>query len=424
MKVVIVTGTRPDIIKMAPLYWEGRKRGHEMVLVHAAQHFPYHLFQGVYEDLELPFPPRHMVYSSAVKRAGIVASKFAFELDKRFGWGTSKSLEEVATRVTEARPNPAATVAHIMLGLNNLFRGTLKDADIVLVHGDTLTCMAAGLSAHLNLIPVGHVEAGLRTFSREPFPEQTDTRTADACSDLFFAATKTNEGNLLREGFSRSRIFTVGNTVVDAAEWAAKKAGARGESRAFFERLGVDFARPIVYFSSHRRENLMHRERFEAISNAAIRLAQQGHQVLWSVRPGTFVALAQYGLLEKVRMEGNIFLVSDIPRYSDIMFLLSKSLFVATDSGSMQEEACALRVPCVSLRFVTDRPESVEAGVTVLAKPSSVGNIAKAFEVVKRDNARMRRMKNPYGNGNSSGLIFDALEKFEGRLIEWEHRTR
>ncbi len=422
MKVVVVTGTRPDIIKMAPLYWEGARRGHEVVLVHAAQHFPYHLFQGVYEDMELPFPPRHMVYSSAVKRIGISASKLAHEVDERFGLGISSALEKTATKLTETRPNPASTVAHIMLGLNKLFRGPLKDADIVLVHGDTLTCMAGALSAHLNLLPVGHVEAGLRTFSREPFPEQTDTRTADACSDLYFAATKDNVQNLLNEGFSKERIVLTGNTVVDAAKWAAKRGAERGGSKAFFEKLGIDFGKQLVYFSCHRRENLMHKQRFEAVANSAIKLAGRGIQVLWSVRPGTFVALSQYGLLEKVRSTKGIFLASDIPRYTDIMHLMSKSLFVATDSGSMQEEAAALHVPCASLRYVTDRPESVKAGVTRMAIPSSEKEIMAAFDYVISHNAEMRRKPNPYGEGDSSKRIFDAMERFEGRLIEWKHQ--
>ncbi len=421
MKIVIVTGTRPDIIKMAPVYWEACRRGHDVVLVHAAQHFPYHLFQGVYEDMELPFPPKFTVYSSSVKRAGIAASKLAFQIDQKFGLNTSKALEGLATQLTDARPNPAATVGHIILGLNRLFRGPLKDADIVLVHGDTLTCMAGALAAHLNLIPVGHVEAGLRTFSREPFPEQTDTRTADACSDLHFAPTGENAANLRAEGFSKERIILTGNTVVDAANWAAKTAAKRGESRAFFEKLGLDFAKPIVYYSCHRRENLMHETRFRAIAEAAIELGNKGYQVLWSVRPGTFVALAQYGLLEKVRESKNVFLVSDIPRYTDIMFLMSKSFFVATDSGSMQEEAAALHVPCASLRFVTDRPESVKAGVTVMAKPESKAGIMRAFDHVIAHNAVMRRKGNPYGNGDSAAKTLDAIERFKGKLIQWKH---
>ena len=243
MKIVLVTGTRPDIIKMAPIYWEAKKRGHQPVLVHCAQHYPYHLFEGSYRDMDLPFPPDFMVSSSIVKKAGQHASKLAHVLDKNFpslgAYGKVESLAGLAG----SRPNPAGTLAGIIRELNSLFLGKLKDAGVVLVHGDTLTCAGAALSAHLKLLPVAHVEAGLRTFSREPFPEQTDTRTADACSDLHFSATKTNERNLLNEGFLKERVITVGNTVVDAAQWAARK----GEgSQKFFEKLGIDFSKPVV----------------------------------------------------------------------------------------------------------------------------------------------------------------------------------
>lgn len=421
MKMVLVTGTRPDIIKMAPIYWQARKRGHEAILVHCAQHYPYHLFEGSYRDMDLPFPPNYIVHSSLVKKVGRHASKIAHVLDKKFpGVGAYSKVESLAG-LAGSRPNPADTLAGIIAELNKLFSGKLKDADVVLVHGDTLTCAGAALSAHLNLLAVAHVEAGLRTFSREPFPEQTDTRTADACSDIHFSATKTNEVNLLNEGFSKERVITVGNTVVDAAQWAAKQ----GEgSREFFEKLGIDFSKPVAYFSCHRRETLLHRERFEAVVEAAIEIGKRGIQVLWSVRPGTVHAFKSYGMLEKLQKAQNVFLASDIPYYTDIMFLVSKCLFVATDSGSMQEETAALRVPCVTLRYVTDRPESVQAGVNLLAPPESAQAIMKSVDFVIRNNSAMRTKKNPYGDGNSSAKIIDALEKFGGKLIEWEHNKK
>ncbi len=422
MKIVVVTGTRPDIIKMAPVYWEAKKRGHETVLVHAAQHYPYHLFEGSYRDMDLPFPPHYTVHSSLVKKIGVKTSKLAHAIDQKFsGARVYSKIESIASKVSEARPSPAKTLASIVAGMNKLFAGPLRDSDIVLVHGDTLTCAGAALSAHLSLLPVGHVEAGLRTFSREPFPEQTCTRAADACSDLHFAATKLNERNLLNEGFSKDRIFTVGNTVVDAAWWAA----AKGErSREFFEKLGINFSEPFIYFSCHRRETLLHEERFRAIAGAAMEIGRKGIQVLWSVRPGTFHALRQYGLLEKLGGSENVFLASDIPFYTDIMFFTSKCLFVATDSGSMQEETAALKVPCVTLRYVTDRPESVDAGVNLLAPPASVGQIMAKVDLVLKNNSLMRCKPNPYGQGNSRKKILDTVEKFEGKLISWEHSKK
>ncbi|MFH0971184.1 MAG: UDP-N-acetylglucosamine 2-epimerase (non-hydrolyzing) [Candidatus Micrarchaeota archaeon] len=420
MRIGILTGTRPDMIKMAPIYWEAKRRGHSPVLIHTSQHFPYHLFEGVYRDLELPFPPHYSVQYGLVKKLGVHASRMAYSLDESANLGLSKRFENLATKVVSRRPNPAATVGKIILELNELFQGDLKDLDILLTHGDTLTSMAGAIAASLNVIPVGHVEAGLRTFSKEPFPEQIDTRVSDACADLYFAATKTNERNLLNEGFKKERIFTVGNTVVDAAIFAAKK-GKR--SRRFFERLGFDFSKKIIYFSCHRRENLMHEKRFKAIVQAIAEMSDGGYLVLWSVRPGTQEAIKQFDLEKGLKKHPNLIRVSEIPKYSDIMFFISKCHMVATDSGSIQEETAALHVPTATLRYVTDRPESVEAGVNMLAKPATK---EKVLEVLKRVasktvNKQMRVKKNPYGEGNSSELILDAIEKFSGKLIEWEH---
>ncbi|MEK6843725.1 MAG: UDP-N-acetylglucosamine 2-epimerase (non-hydrolyzing) [Candidatus Micrarchaeota archaeon] len=420
MKIGILTGTRPDIIKMAPIYWEAKKRGHQPVLIHTSQHFPYHLFEGVYRDLELPFPPNHLVSYGAVKRMGVHLSKAAYALDESANLGVSKKFETLATNVFSRRPSPAQTVGKIMLELNTLFEGKLKDLDILLVHGDTLTNMAGALAASLNLIPVGHVEAGLRTFSKEPFPEQIDTRVADACSDIYFAATQTNKINLQKEGFDNERIFVVGNTVVDAAIFAAKKGS---KSKSFFEKLGFDFTKKLIYLSCHRRENLMHEKRFRAIVESLCELSNEGYQVLWSIRPGTSEAISNYGLGEFVNKHKNMKTVSEIPKYSDIMFFISKCHAVVTDSGSMQEETSALHIPTITIRFVTDRPESIQAGVNLLARPSSKENISKIIKkaVLPEYNKKMRRMNNPYGDGKSSKLIIDAIEKFEGKLIEWEH---
>jgi UDP-N-acetylglucosamine 2-epimerase (non-hydrolysing) len=420
MKIGLLTGTRPDIIKMAPIYWEAKKRGHDVVLIHTSQHFPYHLFEGVYRDLDLPFPPHYLVQYGMVKKLGVKLSKVSYRLDEFADLGVSKKIEEVATNVINRRPLPSKTAGSIILELTELFLGDLKDLDILLTHGDTLTCMAGSLAASLCMIPVGHVEAGLRTFSKEPFPEQIDTRVADACSDLFFAATKTNQINLKNEGFPSERIFTVGNTVVDAAIAAALKGK---KSRAYFERIGFDFSKKIIYFSCHRRENLMYEQRFLAIVMAMAKLSQMGYQILWSIRPGTSDAIKKYGMEDYLRKFPNLKRISEIPKYSDVMYFISKCHMIVTDSGSMQEESAALHIPTVTVRFVTDRPESVLAGVNVLAKPKSQESVLRTALLVcaRKNNSQMRSKKNPYGDGHSSESILNAIEKFKGKLILWEH---
>ncbi|VVB57129.1 UDP-N-acetylglucosamine 2-epimerase [uncultured archaeon] len=384
MRIGILTGTRPDIIKMAPLYWEAAARGHEAVLIHTGQHYSDHLFAGVYESMDLP-KPAHLLETGACA-------------------------------------SPAMSVGKMMLQLDELLRTKEKKLDILLTHGDTLTSMAGSLAAYLNTVAVGHVEAGLRTFSREPFPEQLDTRCSDAASDLYFAATETNRKNLLSEGFARGRIYMVGNTVVDAARWAAKKENRKGSpAESFFKEHGVDFSKPTIYYSIHRRETTMSRERFSAAARAAMKLAESGYSVVWSIRPGTKAALKAHGLDGELAKHPNLHPIEEIPSYPFIMFLMSKCRLVCTDSGSMQEEAAALHVPCVTVRYVTDRPESVEAGANVLAPPKSADEIVQVVAQAEKNHAKMAKAPNPYGDGNSSKLILDAIEKWEGKLVAWEH---
>lgn len=412
MKIGLLTGTRPDIIKMAPLYWEGKRKGHETILIHSNQHKVYHLFEGVYKDLELKFPPHYILNNKLLSRAIIKLSKISSKIGQKIGLQITEKLESFGSKFVSPLEAQANATGRIILGMNNFFRK--NNIDILLVHGDTLTCMAGSIAAYLNKIPVGHIEAGLRTISREPYPEQGCTRTADACSSLHFAATEKNRRNLLNEGFDKTKIFVVGNTVVDVANWAMKK-GAR--SRKMQKYIDLASGKKLVYFSSHRRENVM-TDRFKNIIRAVENLGND-YVILWSVRPSTRIAINNLGLQDEIKKHNNIFLVSDIPNYTDIMYLLSNCFFIITDSGSMQEEAAALRVPCITLRYDTDRPESVEAGVNILAPPSSVESIAKSIEYVIKNNAKMRKKKNPYGKGDSSKQIINIIKKFENNLIDW-----
>jgi len=401
MRIGILTGTRPDIIKMAPLFWEAKKRGHTPILIHTGQHYSDHLFSGVYKSMELP-EPHHKL---EVGNCG----------------------------------SPAESLGKMVLAMDRLLREKERP-DILLVHGDTLTSLSGALAAYLNLVPVGHVEAGLRTFSHEPFPEQLDTRGSDAASDIYFAATGLNRQNLLNEGFSGKRIFVVGNTSVDTALWASKKPS--GGAERFFLSKGVDFSKPTIYFSIHRRETTLSKERFTAAAEAAFLLSDKGYCVVWSVRPGTAAALEKYGLNEQLAQHKNIRAIEEIPSYVDIIHLMKKCRFVCTDSGSMQEECCALGIPCITVRYVTDRPESVSVGANILARPDSAQTIIAAAKQVEATRAKMSAAPNPYGGGNSAGLIFGALEKWDDfdltaetlptglasvgnrKLSRWEHERQ
>ncbi|VVB57888.1 UDP-N-acetylglucosamine 2-epimerase [Candidatus Anstonella stagnisolia] len=379
MKIGILTGTRPDIIKMAPLYWEAKRRGHDAILIHTGQHYSDHLFSGAYASMELP-PPAHKL-----------------------------EIGECAS--------PAESVGKMMLAIDLLLREKQK-LDIFLVHGDTLTALAGSLAAYLNLVPVGHVEAGLRTNSREPYPEQLDSRACDAASDLHFAPTSLNKKNLLKEGFPKGRIFVTGNTSVDTALWAAKKPNK--DALSFFASHGVDFSLPTIYFSMHRRETTMSKERFTAAANAAFSLSKKGYCVVWSIRPGTKVAIRECGLEKVIKKHPNLHPIEEIPSYSHIVHLMQKCRLILTDSGSMQEEAAALHVPCISIRYVTDRPESVSAGCNLLAPPKDARSILDAVECAEKNHPKLSSSKNPFGEGNAAQLILDAIEKQKGKFVHWE----
>lgn len=353
MKIAVITGTMPDIIKQAPVVWEAKKRDHEVILIHTNQHYDNKLFLGMYKSVELREPD--------------------FVLKNEFSLGGA---------ITE---------------LEDLFKKT--NPDIVLVHGDTKTAMVAAVAAHYLGIPVGHVEAGLRTETREPWPEQTDTRIADACSNLYFAPTEKMAGYLQRENFHKDDILVCGNTIVDIAIAMAKKNPTEKTNK--------------VYFSAHREENMRSRLRFENVVKFANFLVEEGYQVNWVMRPKTKQKIEEYGLelSEKIVKIDNL-------TYPESIKLLSESAFACVDSGGLQEEASALHVPCLTLRYVTDRPETVAIGcnvVTTLEFPK----MQEAYKYLKEHYDEMSSKECPYGDGHSSEKIIEFIEERKNNLIRW-----
>ena len=399
MKIAVVTGTRPDIIKMAPFLLYSKK----VKLIHSMQHFTYSLYEGPYRDLNMRFPPDYEINKTFKRVLANKVTKLLYLYDEKFN---SKLLQKVENRVAKMmQPNIAKTFSFLVKGFSNFFSENYFDW--VLVHGDTLTAATAAIAADLNLLKVAHIEAGLRTGSKEPFPEQLDTRIADAASTLHFAAVKRNVKNLLNEGFPKDSIFLVGNTIVDTVNWTKNKGNPK-----FFENLGIDLDKPFVYFSAHRKENMMHKNRFLSIVKYAKEIANMGYQVLWSVRPATRKALVENNI--DLSNEKNIFLVDDIPNYTDIIWFISRAKFIVTDSGSMQEEAAALHIPCLTLRYVTDRPETVDAGINFLVKPGK----AKSIKPYVNKALKIKKWKDIYGR-NVTKKILSILRKVNP--IIWEH---
>lgn len=353
MKIAVVTGTMPDIIKQAPVAWEAKRRGHEVILIHTNQHYDNDLFLGMYESVELRNPD--------------------FVLKKKFTLGNAiNELSDLFTKITP---------------------------DIVLVHGDTKTAMVAAVAAHYLGIPVGHVEAGLRTSTREPWPEQTDTRIADACSNLFFAPTAKMASYLKNEGFHPDDIIVCGNTVVDIATAMAKRYSGEKTNK--------------VYFSAHREENLRSKFRFGNVVKFANFLAEEGYEVNWVMRPKTTQKIEKYGLKVDKRIKQ-----IDNLKYPDSIKLLYESAFSCVDSGGLQEESSALHIPCLTLRYVTDRPETVAIGCNFVAT-LELPKMKKAYQYLKKNYKKMASRKCPYGEGHSSEKIVRFIERRKNSLIRW-----
>ena len=377
MKIIHAFGSRACAIKMAPLVKEGAKRNHKNIIVWSGQHYDDNLYRDLFGDLEIPKPDYDI----------------------------------------EARGSSCEIGAKILLEFEKICRK--EKPGIVLTHGDTFTAMFFSQAAALSLSPVGHVEAGLRTYSWEPFPEQICTKTSDACSALFFAATGKNRADLLAEHVPGERVFVVGNSVVDAAFQHAELAKKKSRITEKFPAK-----HPFVFWSCHRKENLLSEERMRGIFESL--LGMDGANFFCSVLPSTQIAAEKYGYAEKLKEAKHIYWEPCLPKYTDALRLMLESDLVLTDSGGMQEEACALHIPCLTLRYVTDRPESVEAGANRCVGCEKE-NIMKETMRVLNDKAvsqKMRAAKNPYGDGKASQRIFDIIEKFDGKMERWEKKVR
>lgn len=270
-------------------------------------------------------------------------------------------------------------------------------ADYVLVHGDTTTTFCVALAAFLEGIPVGHVEAGLRSGSmREPFPEEANRKLTDVLTDLDFAPTTLSRENILKEGKSPAGIIVTGQTAVDAVRQVAARSGLRPEWQG----------RKLVTITMHRRENL---PLMPELAGVLRRVAQAfpEHHFVYPVHLNPAVREAVYPVLQGLsNME-----LTDPLNYADMAALMQASELLITDSGGLQEEGAALNVPVAVLRNVTERPEGLEAGVLKLAgtEPEACYQVLSGLLSSPEELRYMRTRPNPYGDGLASDRIAQAV---------------
>ena len=363
IKVMSVFGTRPEAIKMAPLVTElGQRAGLESICCLTGQH-------------------RQMLDS--------VMQIFRLRAD--YDLNIMQSQQTLSSITTRA-----------LLGMEQV----LSEAkpDLVLVHGDTSTTFAGALAAFYQKIPVGHVEAGLRTYDKySPFPEEMNRTLVGDIAALHFAPTRANAENLKREAVGGT-VFVTGNTVIDAM-----RTTVRPDFRFSTEALNaLDPARRIVVLTCHRREN--YGEAMHAIFRAVRRVARENRDVQF-VYPVHLSPIVRQCAAQELSGEENI-LLTDPVDVEEMHNLIARCHFVMTDSGGLQEEAPALGKPVLVLRRETERPEAVAAGTVALAGVEEEAVFALA-QALLHDTARYEAMAhavNPYGDGNACRRISDAIE--------------
>jgi UDP-N-acetylglucosamine 2-epimerase (non-hydrolysing) len=356
MKIAIILGTRPEIIKMSPIIRILEKENIEFFILHTGQHYSYNMDQVFFEQLKLPQP------------------KYNLEV------GSGTHAEETGK---------------MMIGIEKVL---LKEKpDIVLIEGDTNTVLAGALASIKIGVKIGHVEAGLRSFDRS-MPEEINRVVADHISHLLFAPTEKAKENLLNEGINEEKIFVTGNTIVDAVYQNLELAN---NSKDYLNALGIKEGN---YFLTtvHRQENVDNPKRFKGILDG-LKLVQEYYNmpVIYPIHPRSRKMMKEYGL-----DAGDITLIEPID-YFNFLVLESKAKLIFTDSGGVQEEACILNVPCVTLRYNTERPETLEVGSNVLAGSEPTEILNKAKYMLNKKNS----WANPFGDGRAAERIVDILKK-------------
>lgn len=417
---LILIATKPDIIKQIPLYRELKKRGHCVVLGHTGQHYSENLSGGMLKEFGVE-PDFNLNVRGEMHEV-------VSQIIGRLGWIIGELKKPTYAKATAGR------------------RGKIV---IPYVHGDTTTAMAAANAGYCHMFASVHVEAGIRTLtpayeewqmangkwemknieqwrqflmdrknwqrgSLEPYPEQFNTRSAETATGIHLAPVELDREFLLSEGFPEDRISVVGNSVVDAiAETErAEKAGRAGRSD-IFERYPLLAKGNFVRFCIHRRENCLSEKRFRAIYGALKALVEEGRTVLLISMFQTEAAFDRFNLRKDVEALAKAhpnFLYSPVwPEYRDVIAAMGKAAVCATDSGSMQEEMNAMGIPCVTLRFGSDRSESVMCGGNLIAPPIDAA-LLQAIITYAWGNRNMARAPKIYGKDVSKKSI-DAVEK-------------
>lgn len=353
--ITLVLGTRPEIIKLSPIIRECKHRDLDYTLIHTGQHYSDNLDSVFFEQLELPTP------------------------DYNLGVGS--------------KPHGQQT-AEMIMGIEEILLD--EEPDVLVVQGDTNSVLAGTVAASKLDTEIAHVEAGLRSFDRE-MPEETNRVLTDHAADYLFAPTEQSKEYLLEEGLPEERIHVVGNTVVDAVQENSDLAAKKSQILTDLDTEDSEY----LLLTAHRASNVDDAERFEDLLTGVGQVANEfGMGVFYPIHPRARNMVSDTGIDIPERIT-----LLEPQDYLDFLTLQANAKLIFTDSGGVQEEACILGVPCVTLRDSTERPETVDVGANVLAGTSSMAIVEQAREMSSLDSD----WENPFGNGDSAARILDTL---------------
>lgn len=353
--IAIILGTRPEIIKMAPVIRECERKKIDYFVLHTGQHYDFEMDKIFFNELELKPEAINLDVGSG-----------------SHGHVTGKMLIGIEDILKERNPNTA------------------------LVQGDTNTVVAGALSAVKLHKEVGHIEAGLRSYDREQ-PEEYNRVIADHISSYLFAPTRLAEKVLLREGIPREMVYLTGNTVVDAVFQNLELARKRSN---ILNSLGLN---PGEYFlvTAHREEVVDYKDRFVAVLDGLNKVSNRFEApMVFPMHPRTKKRIDEFGLEKKLNSIKNLKVIKPLG-FLDFILLESKAKLVLTDSGGVVEETCILNVPCVSMRNKSDRQESLDVGASILSGTDADNILKSSIEML----SRKKGWKNPFGDGKSAEKI-------------------
>ena len=353
MKISVVLGTRPEIIKLSSVIRELQNKNIEFDVIHTNQHYSANMDSVFFQELELPQPKFNL---------GIMATQH--------GEMTGKMLIEIEAILLKNTP------------------------DWVIVQGDTNSVLAGALAAVKLGIKVAHVEAGLRSYDRS-MPEEINRVLTDHISDLLFVPTETQRKNLLEEGIKDNKIKIVGNTIVDAVKQNMVLVAAHTDLDKYqFENYFL--------LTIHRPANVDNPESLKSLLDAIEMVAKKNKVIVrFPIHPRTKKNLEKFG----ITINKEIFMLMEPVGYLEMLALEKCAQIVLTDSGGIQEEACILQTPTLTLRENTERPETIEVGSNILVG-TTAGRIQRGVEKMQKSS---KKWKNPFGNGNSGSLIVSII---------------